>query len=82
MPRRRWSEATHSGATSRAFTGPASPSITIAWGHRAYSSVLVETVLSSDPVVSSGAQAWPIQILRRITRITESLFDIISKVRR
>jgi len=39
-------------------------------------------VLSSDPVVSSGAQAWSIQILRWITRITESLFDIISRVRR
>ena len=44
--------------------------------------LLVEAVLSSGLLVSSGAQAWPIQILRRITRITESLFDIISKVRR
>ena len=37
-------------------------------------------MLSSDPVVSSGAQAWSIQILRWITRITESLFDIIEGI--
>jgi hypothetical protein len=40
-------------------------------------------VLSSGLLVSSGAQAWSIQILRRITQITESLFNIIiSRVRR